>query len=217
MFTWVCPKCGAEVPPSESECPRCAAAQSGAEAPPAPQNNSATQVPEAAIAPPPGCAIPPKGLPGWVVALTVALGLGLIGVGAHLLVKRNERKPQAEAKASQPAVPGESRSAHPLAKYIELTGFRVTEDAKKNVKVTFLVVNHSLAELPALELNVELHPATAREEEAKVLCTFSVKVPPLGSLSSTEISAVAKTQLRAYELPDWQFLRAEYDIVSPKP
>lgn len=24
MFTWICPVCGAEVPPSESECPRCA-------------------------------------------------------------------------------------------------------------------------------------------------------------------------------------------------
>ena len=33
MFTWICPKCGKEVPPAYSECPNCPAT---AEAQPAP-------------------------------------------------------------------------------------------------------------------------------------------------------------------------------------
>src|SRR4051794_11894708 len=27
MFTWICPKCGSEVPPAYSDCPRCAPQQ----------------------------------------------------------------------------------------------------------------------------------------------------------------------------------------------
>ncbi len=36
MFTWICPQCGREVPPSASECPACAEARAAAERPPAP-------------------------------------------------------------------------------------------------------------------------------------------------------------------------------------
>jgi hypothetical protein len=31
------------------------------------------------------------------------------------------------------------------------------------------------------------------------------------------VDAKVNTKLRIYELPDWQFLRAEFDITSPAP
>jgi hypothetical protein len=31
------------------------------------------------------------------------------------------------------------------------------------------------------------------------------------------VTASAETKMRLYELPDWQFLRADFDIVSPTP
>jgi hypothetical protein len=37
MFTWICPQCGREVPPSYTECPDCAAKAASAAAPPPPQ------------------------------------------------------------------------------------------------------------------------------------------------------------------------------------
>ena len=32
-----------------------------------------------------------------------------------------------------------------------------------------------------------------------------------------EVDLQAATKLRGYELPDWQFLKAEFEITSPQP
>jgi hypothetical protein len=42
-----------------------------------------------------------------------------------------------------------------------------------------------------------------------------VKVPAIGPNGYQEASAPLKTKRRIYELPDWQFLRAEFEITSP--
>src|SRR5262245_56877250 len=107
MFTWICPQCGREVPPSYSECPDCserakAAANPQAAAPPPPPIQPVPQpaapVPQAPPAPVmpapmPQAAAPPgiqyvyveqkRGQPGWLVALLVAVGLLAIGAGAY--------------------------------------------------------------------------------------------------------------------------------------
>lgn len=199
MFTWICPKCGGEVPPSEAECPRCAAGQNAA---PAVEKNAHP-------------ARRHKGLPGWAIAALVALGLGLVGGGAFWWVKRSQASAKPVLTGSQPVALGMARNPHPLAKHVEVTGIRISEDAKKNVNVKLLIVNHSLAEIPAMELSIELHAATATEE-GKALCSFTVKVPSLAPHSTAEVSTTAKTQLRAYEMPDWQFIKVVYDITSPK-
>jgi hypothetical protein len=47
MFTWICPQCGKEVPPSSSECPACAERrQQAAQAPPPPQYQPAPPPPQ---------------------------------------------------------------------------------------------------------------------------------------------------------------------------
>jgi len=41
MFTWICPRCGREVPPSYDECPDCAKAAQPAAAAPQPPASTA--------------------------------------------------------------------------------------------------------------------------------------------------------------------------------
>jgi len=215
MFTWICPKCGSEVPPSYNECPNCAKAQ----AQPAPE----TAQPAAQPAARPVQAAPPahvkSGLPGWLVAVFVALALVAVGGGAYLYLL-----PSSRAKTEQPAqpapfeaptsAPAPKAKAHPLAKYIEIAGLRVTEDAKQKAQIKCSVVNHSGAVLGDLTLAITLKTSTAKPED-KPLAAFSVKVAALGPYEAKEVETTVKSALRAYELPDWQFLRAEFEITSP--
>ena len=116
--------------------------------------------------------------------------------------------PAAETAIATPA------KGHPLAKFIEISGFRTVEDARKPA-LRFLVINHSSAELPPLTLEVNLRVAGAKPEDPPV-STLNVKVPGIDPYDSKEITAQMKSRLRAYEFPDWQFLRADFSVVSPQ-
>lgn len=225
MFNWICPQCGAEVPPSYDSCPNCAAREAGpAPAVPAAAPPPVPQAPAAgvrkAFAPAAAPAAPRGGLPGWLVALLVATVLVGLGAAGYFYLLPSSRARQAGAEPAPPALetvaaaPAAGGKPHPLAKYIEITGFRIIEDARKNVQVKYVVVNHSNAELADLAMDLTLRPSTARPEDQPI-ASFSVKVPALLPYESREFSSTAKTQLRAYELPDWQFLRAEFRITSP--
>src|ERR1700690_3678472 len=109
MFTWICPKCGKEVPPAYSECPNCAALENKPstmapltqEPPPA-----ASPVPPASVdvqpaAPPP---MPPQAamrptnrvaIPAWLVSLLVAAILIIIGLTVVILRKSKRAAAQA--------------------------------------------------------------------------------------------------------------------------
>src|SRR3954469_20631998 len=85
MFTWICPTCGREVPPSYTECPDCtakAAEPQPAAAPPdphAPQTPAAPPVQTRPYTPPPPAA-PRSGIPTW--ALTILFAFAIFGVVA---------------------------------------------------------------------------------------------------------------------------------------
>lgn len=194
------------------ECPSCAAGQNApAEAPTAPPSARG-----AAAAPPDRHGRPI--VPGWLATILVAavlVGAGGVVYKYGLPSSRESARQPAPAPLEQvTAAPAESAKAHPLAKYIEVTGFRVTEDARKNVQVKYVLVNHSGAEIGDLGLELKLRPATARPEDEPI-ASFAVKVPVLAPYEAKDLLANAKTRLRAYELPDWQFLRAEFEITSP--
>lgn len=229
MFTWICPQCGREVPPSFTECPDCTkkAAQSGQPAGPVasqpqpeylpPEGTPAAQpahipapVRVSAYQPPPT----PAGrrpLPTWLMTLLFAFAFLGLGAGIYWLV--------GFAKGSKPTVTVESAAAKPgakvnaIQKYIEVSSVRFIENAKKQTEVRFVVTNHSPAEISGLAGNVTVWGRTrTSEEDAAGTFTFSTN---LGPWESKELSAPLASKLKIYELPDWQNVSTDIQITSP--
>ena len=107
-------------------------------------------------------------------------------------------------------------SKSPLAKYLELSGYRLAETGVGKLTVKFVVVNHSEADIGDLTLKIRLVTTAAKPEDPPIT-EFEAKVSALGPQEIKDVSATATTKLRIYELPDWQFIRAEVEIVSPAP
>lgn len=125
--------------------------------------------------------------------------------------------PKQDEKKAGPALQpvSSSSSKNPAAKYIELAGFRVKEKGPGNLEISFAVINHSEADLGDLTLQVNLKTTAAKPDDPP-LCSFQVKVPSLGPEDMKSVTAVVPTKLRVYELPDWQYLRADFAIMEPK-
>ena len=105
---------------------------------------------------------------------------------------------------------------HPLAKYLELVAFRLSEGGAGKLNVKFGVANHSEADIGDLQLKIKLTTSAAKPEDPPI-AEFTSKVPALGPQELKDVTATAQTKLRIYELPDWQFIRAEVEILSPAP
>jgi hypothetical protein len=126
-----------------------------------------------------------------------------------------------DTKQTKQAVPAPQGGAiasnkHPLAKYVELVGFRMAESGPGKLKLTFAVVNHSEADIGDLGLKVKLTTTAAKPEDPPV-ADFEAKVPSVGPHEIKDVTVTVPTKLRIYELPDWQFLRAQFEITSPAP
>jgi hypothetical protein len=70
-------------------------------------------------------------------------------------------------------------SPHPLAKYLELSGYRITETAPGKLSVKFAVVNHSDADIGDLTLKIQLITTAAKPDDPPIT-EFEAKVPALG-------------------------------------
>src|SRR5277367_5196576 len=57
---------------------------------------------------------------------------------------------------------------HPLAKYIEIDGFRITESGAGKLKITFAVINHSEADIGDLGLKFKLVTNSAKPDDPPV-------------------------------------------------
>lgn len=241
MFTWICPTCGKEVPPSMGECPNCAPKapapppqQQAAPAPPPspqqmappppppPEVRGYAPAPQQTYQPPPQAYTQPvytpptaQGLPSWLVTLLV-FG-GLLGLGAafyfwYLPSSKREREPVAEAPAA--AEPGKpAAKINPLTKNLEIAGLRVSEDARQKIQVRMIVINHSAADMGDVKLNITLTSNPANGAPSNV-ATFPIAVSDLGPMEAKEVKGTFNTKLRAYEVPDWQFLKATAEILE---
>jgi hypothetical protein len=109
-----------------------------------------------------------------------------------------------------------STKKHPLAKYVELVGFRLSEAGGGKLRVKFAVVNHSEADIGDLGVRVRLLTSSSKPDDPPI-AEFEVKVPTLGPEEIQDVVATMPSKLRVYELPDWQFLKAEFEITSPQP
>jgi hypothetical protein len=144
-----------------------------------------------------------------IVFAAVFIGLG---VGAFVLFRSSPAQPA----PAQPAVALETpagqvapavQQANPAFKNLELAGLRLTEDKKRKAFLQFVIVNHSGADLGDIAARVSLKTTKAGPEDPPV-GTLSFKTS-LGPYESKDIRVPVDTKLRVYELPDWQFLRAE--------
>ncbi|HEY6393222.1 MAG TPA: hypothetical protein VIX89_18215 [Bryobacteraceae bacterium] len=108
-----------------------------------------------------------------------------------------------------------SNKSNPLAKYIELVGIRANEKSPGHLQVQFGVVNHSEADVGDVALDVSLGTTAAKAGDPPLI-TFSTKVPALGPNEMKQVSVDVPTKLRVYELPDWQFLKADFQIGDSK-
>jgi len=139
--------------------------------------------------------------------------VGLLGILYLYVLPQSSPATNAPATTLQtPGGPGSSQPTHPLAKHLELAGLRITHPAEQTAKIQFLVVNHSRADLPSLKLQVALRPAAG----GAPIFEFPVDLPSLGPYESRDVTSTLKTNLKAYEIPDWQLLRAEFRIIDER-
>jgi hypothetical protein len=160
-------------------------------------------------------AIPSKsaGAPGWLVSVLVMLLLlaTCLGIVFYLMPHTVADAKPAPTPAVAATAPAPTGGTSPLAKFVEVTGFRIVTsiDANKKSEVQYLVVNHSDADIS--DANVFVTLRSAKPGQAPV-CRFSFKVPSLGPFESKEMSSPIEKATRAISLPDWQDLRAEVQI-----
>ncbi len=123
--------------------------------------------------------------------------------------------PPDTAKSPAPAPKRVAASSNPVARYIELTGLRLGEKGPGKLSVRFGAVNHSDADLGDLVMEVQLSATTAKAGEPP-FATFSAKVGPLGPREWKDVDVIVPTKLRVYELPDWQYVKADFQVTEPK-
>ena len=228
MFTWICPQCGREVPPSENECPDCTSQSS------VKQPNGQLDVALPAQALPPYKRSPQRsaaraGLPVWLLAPLFALGFTALGAAGflayqHFSSANNLQRPApgpgsipsaAASPAGMAGAPG-ATVASLLLENLEVTGLRLVEDKQKKLEIRFLLVNHSPAPLTDIAATVTLRPSTAKPGKESV-GTFAFRLPGLEPYESRDMLAPVVAKMRLYELPDWQFLRADVVLTSSLP
>jgi len=152
-------------------------------------------------------------MPTWLLTVVFIVILAGVVYGAYLLVGSHGAAGSAPAATveSPAAKPGAKTS--PYQKYIEIAGVRFIEDAKKKPAVTFIIINHSSAEIEQLAGNVTVWGRTRTSEE-EAAGTFSFKTK-LGANQSKEMTEPLTTKLKFYELPDWQNVSTDIQITVP--
>jgi hypothetical protein len=122
-----------------------------------------------------------------------------------------------QTKAPAAFGPGPAAAGkNPLDKYLELSGFRLSENGAGKLKVIFSATNHSTADLGDLTVKVRVVTSAFKQGDDPIT-EFEAKIRALGPQETRDVTATATTKLRLYELPDWQFLRADFDVTSPAP
>lgn len=224
MFSVECPKCKNEIPLGMTDCPVCAAKEAAGDSQAAMAPPTSTPAPASPpVVPMPRPAPYPQAqskssLPSWLVAVGVAALLVLVLAGGYLVLLPRMRNGQTTAapqaapavtmespQSAQPAATPPPPSSSRLGKYIEVVGIRIVEENKRTM-VKFLIVNHAAAELTDVNGMVEIHPSKGGAMVGRV----EVKIPSMEPYESREFNASLNTNLRAYEIPDWQFLRGQF-------
>ena len=152
-----------------------------------------------------------KGLPTWLMTVLFAAGFVILVFGIYSLVNKSHGQAPSTTVESPAAQPGAPTNV--WQKYIEVSGVRFVESAKKEPMVRFVLTNHSGEDAEDLAGNVTLWGRTRKsEEDAAGTFTFKTTVPANGI---KEMEEPLTTKLKIYELPDWQFVSADLQITGP--
>ncbi|HYP07632.1 MAG TPA: hypothetical protein VER03_15470 [Bryobacteraceae bacterium] len=188
---------------------------------PAPPSPPPYTPPQPVIAPPPSyqpmAVEPPRRTsslsPVWVAVFSAVGLVALLAILYMFVLPRGSRSGKTAAvELEKPGTAGAENgaAAHPLGKYIEITGLRVSEGGSGQAKIAFVAVNHSPADLPELDAHLTLTAGGAKTFE------FPVQIPSIGPYEAKDISTSVRTELKPYELPDWQTLKPSLRIVSER-
>ena len=144
----------------------------------------------------------------------VAVVFSLLGGGFYYWVSHREAARMEAKQAGEAESPkggkGEAKGAgrqNKLLKYVEVAGVRVVEESKKP-QLRVMLVNHSAAELAGLAGTIVVKMSGSADPVA----TLDFNLASLAPYEAKEVSGPLKTKLRAYEMPDWQFLKAEVEL-----
>src|SRR6185295_14834060 len=119
----------------------------------------------------------------WLVSVTVMLVLLFIGVTAvssltpHSAADTKPASPVIAEPAPADSIPAPS---HPLAKSIEVTGFRIVVDPSRKSEIHYLLVNHSATPLDDVTIFVTLRGASGKAGQPP-LCRFSFRASGIGA------------------------------------
>src|SRR5215467_14092201 len=108
-----------------------------------------------------------------------------------------------------------TNTSNPVAKYLELVGFRINERKPGQLQIQFGVANHSEADIGDVKMIVNIGTTAAKPGEPPLI-SFPATVSKLGPSDLKDVTADVPTKLRVYELPDWQFLKADFQITEPQ-
>ncbi len=158
-------------------------------------------------------------MPAWVMSLLVATAL-FLGAGRYVQYVSENQDAKAASIAGQHAAQASAGTLvsapgdpHPLARFVEVTGLRVSADLNRKSQLQYLVVNHSSVRLADVVLKIAVRSA-ADSSGAPPLFTLSVAVPVLGPNQSKELRSDLDAALRSASIPDWENLRADVQVNS---
>ena len=157
--------------------------------------------------------------PPWMVSFLIATGLVLGAVSVMQYINANRDAQPPPAASTQPGQTPRAASAdsaleeHPLARFVEVSGVRITAGANHKPQLQYIVVNHSAKELTGLGIRLALRSASDSASGTPLFTVVS-KVPALGAYQSREIRTDLDADLRVTSLPEWQSLRSEVQVTG---
>jgi hypothetical protein len=153
-------------------------------------------------------------IPGWMATALIigtVLGAGFTGIISVVRPAADAKQnPATESEISVAAAPSNIGSS-PLAKSIEVTGFRMQTGSAKKPEIQYLVVNHTPARFSGVTVYVTLYAADAKAGQPP-LCRFQFAAPNLAPYQSKEMSSAIEQLPLQLSLPAWEDLRAAVDI-----
>jgi hypothetical protein len=156
-------------------------------------------------------------LPTWLLTIvfTAAIGGLVFGLYSWLGTSHGSSSSQTAPDASlQVPVTPPGGKANPYQKFIEISGIRFAEDPKDKEKsiVKFVITNHADDDITGLSGSVGVVTRGDKGGQAVALFTFTTS---LGPEESKDLTTSLTTKLKAYELPDWQFVQPVLQITAP--